>query len=512
MSKTKATRKTDLSKKDSRSQSMSHATPAPFSYEELREISIQISASQFRAPETTRLTLMEVHPWRLHAYWNIAEADLADARASLPADADLDLPLILRFTDLSAQQGEPTPDQHFDIEVEGLRNNWYVDLWQDGRRYSAQLGLRTTDGKMIPLARSKEVELPRATPSSELVFKQLEVRTPLPLDFDIPETGSDHGEHLLQNLFPKRLPLDEEFPELTPEVPDIEFDEPECPASKSVADALEYRPVPLRPEQPLTDHSHTAQLSPPEVPALPEVREFPLVDNSEIAPYSIQAKQEKARLLDEIEMELPHAAEELISPTNVELTPQPLPFLNSEPELRHSTLPSKATLEPSSHIGAPDLSVAQAPGDKPEFMQRGFPEVMPNRDADFAAHERPVPVELQSEVPMAANTPHAHSMMTQEAAPEQFGTASGPAPRPVIALEDELGNALFSYGRGESGLEANAELHLHGKLNSDHVLSLFGEQVDVDAQGNFSVRLKLDRGPALAALLYGQRNRTEGHN
>ena len=110
---------------------------------------------------------------------------------------------------------------------------------------------------------------------------------------------------------------------------------------------------------------------------------------------------------------------------------------------------------------------------------------------------------------MVANTPAADGSMTEEVVPEQTTTVSGPAPRPVIALEDMLGNTFFSYAGGEPALEIKAELHLHGKLKADSMLSLLGAQVQVDPQGNFSVRLKLDSGPALSALLYGQRNRTE---
>ena len=89
--------------------SQTTSTPTPFSFQELRDIGIQISASWFRAPEATRLTLMEVHPWRLHAYWNIAEADMAAALRSLPANTE-EHALVLRFTDLSPQRGGITPD------------------------------------------------------------------------------------------------------------------------------------------------------------------------------------------------------------------------------------------------------------------------------------------------------------------------------------------------------------------------------------------------------------------
>lgn len=521
--------KTVSTREDERSQRMLHgaphppvsettSTPTPFSFQELRDIGIQISASWFRAPGATRLTLMEVHPWRLHAYWNIAEADMATALASLPAGAE-EPALVLRFTDLSTQRGGITPDYSFDIEVQELRNNWYVDLWQDGRCYSAQLGLRTTDGDIISLARSNEVALPRAMPSSELDFKQIEVRTPLPLDLNLPETVPEHGVHLLKNLFPRGRPLVEEFPELEPEAPDITLDEPECPALMRAATAPADSPALHQPEQELIDYSHAAP-----VPILTEETEFPQIDSGEIDLFRLQAKKEKARLLAEIGMEMPPVAEETISPADVDLTPQPLPVFKGETELPQSTLYSEPTLESSTQLVDLDTSEAQ-PRDlvaRSQLLQGGFPEVMPDRDTDFAEPELPLPIAetgawqghpvpfgFRGKVAMPANTTHADGSMAEEAVPEQTTAVSGPAPRPVIALEEILGNTFFSYGRGESTLEINAELHLHGKLRADSVLSLLSEQVHVDSQGNFSVRLKLDSGPALSMLVYGQRNRTE---
>jgi hypothetical protein len=554
MNSKKLTRKPISSKKNQGPQGMFHdastppvretaSTPAPFSYQELREINIQISASWFRAPEVTHLTLMEVHPWRLHAYWNIAAADMAAARGRLPTDA-AEPSLILRFTDLSAQRGKNIANHRFDIEVQGLTNSWYVDLWQDGRRYSAQLGLRTQDGDMISLASSNEVVLPLASPSSELDFKQLEVRSPLPLDLPqdryAPATVSDSGDHLLQNLFPGGPPLDERFPEFESNVSDTkQFEEPECPALMRAIDALADCPEPFKPELELIDYVHAFRPL-----TLTQDTEFPQIKNSEINPYGIQAKKEKDRLLSKIKIELPPMAEETVSPADMDHTSQPFPLFKSEPELPHNTLlseplsskplsskpqlsepqPDEPALESSTPPGGLDTAEAQGPGARSDVLHEGFPEVMSESNPDFSEHESPVPIaetgvgqaglapfELQDDEIVEANTSQAHHPMADTAVVAQPGAVSGSAPRPVIALEEVLGNALFSYGRGKSGIEVTAELHLHGTLESDSVLSLLGEQVHVDAQGNFSVRLKLDRGPALSTLLYGQRKRPEDH-
>lgn len=555
MNSKKLTRKPISSKRNQGPQRMSRdasappvsetaSTPAPFSYQELREINIQISASWFRAPEVTHLTLMEVHPWQLHAYWNITAADMAAVRAGLPADAE-EPSLILRFTDLSAQQGEDITNHHFDIKVQGLTNSWYVDLWQDGRRYSAQLGLRTQDGDMISLASSNEVVLPLATPSSELDFKQLEVRSPLPLDLrqdrNVPETVSDNGDHLLQDLFPGGPPLDERFPEFESKVSDVKpLEEPECPALMRVIDALADCPEPFKPELELIDYVHALRPL-----TLTEDTEFPQIKNSEINPYGLQAKKEKDRLLSKIKIELPPMAVETVSPADMDHTPQPFPLFKSESELPHSTLlsepqsskpqsskpqpsepqPSEPALKSATQPGGLHTAEAQGPDARSDVLHEGFPEVMSDRNPDFSEPESPVPIaetgagqaglapfEFQDDETVEADTSQAHRTMAETAAVEQPRGVSGSAPRPVIALEEILGNTLFSHDRGKSGIKVTSELHLHGTLESDSVLSLFGEQVQVDAQGNFSVRLKLDRGPALSTLLYGQRKRPEDHH
>ena len=500
------------------------ATPAPFSARELREISIQLSASWFRAPVATNLTLMEVNPWRLHAYWNIAAADMAAAQASLPGDAE-EPALILRFTDLSARPGKKLPAEHFDIEVQGLTNNWYVDLWQDGRRYSAQLGLRTADGDMIPLASSKEAALPRAAPSSELDFRQLESRAPLPLEFNIPDTVSDDGEHLLQNLFPGRRPPDERFPEFAPEVADIGVDESECPVPRQVANALADRPVPFRSGWEQTDYVRASR-----PPVFVEDTEFPQIETDEMAPYSVLARREETRLLNEIEKELPPVAEATISPRQMDLTPQPLPIFKREPERNRRSLPSEPEPgEPGPGETAPESSQQalafpatearpRKPGATGPVRQGGFPEVMPHRSTDLvepwlsisisetlAGQAGPVPFVFQDKAGTVTGVTQVQRALVEKAGSEPPGNHPEPAPHPVIALEEVLGKTLSSYARGEPEFELSSELHLHGRLDPGRVLSLFGKQVQVDAEGNFSVRLKLDSGPALAALLYGQR-------
>jgi hypothetical protein len=89
---------------------------------------------------------------------------------------------------------------------------------------------------------------------------------------------------------------------------------------------------------------------------------------------------------------------------------------------------------------------------------------------------------------------------------------AGPAPKPVVALEEAIAAAFFSATTDATGLSLSVQLELSGQSCSDHVLALFGESVHVDEQGRFCVRIKLDKSPQLAALLRAQhKNNLEGH-
>jgi hypothetical protein len=89
---------------------------------------------------------------------------------------------------------------------------------------------------------------------------------------------------------------------------------------------------------------------------------------------------------------------------------------------------------------------------------------------------------------------------------------AGPAPRPVVALEETIAESFFSSTNDKADLSLSVQLELSGESSSDQVLTLFGEAVHVDEQGHFSVRLKLDKSPQLAALLRAQRkSNLEGH-
>ena len=295
--------------------------PQPFSAAELRQISADVTAQWFRPVEARRLTLMEIDPWSVHAYWNATEDELAAARSSLPGDGR-NAALVLRFTDLSRRSADTaSPHQHFDIEVQQARNNWYIGLWRDARHYSAELGLRAPNGAFAAVARSNEVVTPRAGPSPELDFRHMEVRAPRVVQVQRAARGTDQSDLLLRDLFPKRLLPEDDYPVIVADRAGFILDEPEFPHLAADSSAEEG------PGDLSAVPSAAVESAGSAGDALMADRaEFPMIAAAEIEPYRAVARTAKARVMTGIGSRLPPVMEETVSPTDVDLQPQPLPL------------------------------------------------------------------------------------------------------------------------------------------------------------------------------------------
>jgi hypothetical protein len=293
---------------------------APFTAAELRQVSTHITTQWFLPVEGNRLTLMEVDPWRVHAYWNVAEAKLAAARSSL-ADGGPDAALVLRFTDLSP--GTPDlapPHPRFDIEVQQARNNWYIGLWRDAKHYSAELGLRAADGAFVALVRSNEVSTPRAGASPEIDFRHLEVRPPRALEAQRAVSGAFPSDELLRDLFPRRLPPVDDYPFAVAEPSGVVVEEPPFPVLGRARDDVGPADV----SWDGAGAGQTAAAS-PDAAAGTGNDFFPRIPAAEIDPYRAIARGEKASVLARIGVPLPPLAAETVAPA-VDLEPQPLPI------------------------------------------------------------------------------------------------------------------------------------------------------------------------------------------
>lgn len=267
---------------------------SPFTTEELRKISGEISLRNLPVLIASHLELMAIDPWNIHAYWHIQASELAKCRARFAGNG-LSAKLVLRFNDVSPKQGPNSVHDQFDIEVTDDSSSWYVNLWRDGKHYTAEIGLRTDEGIFEALATSNEVVTPRAYPSADLDFYLVEAHTPI-----MPESATaiiprGTNDDLLRNLFPQRLLTGGEFPliELDTFAPD--------------PDALAF---------PDLDEAERENVE--------DTRDFPLLDQQELEKYGSLAREAIQQILTDSELpalEEPPAG--MVAPSGIEFNTQP---------------------------------------------------------------------------------------------------------------------------------------------------------------------------------------------
>jgi hypothetical protein len=84
---------------------------------------------------------------------------------------------ILRFYDTGGpSDAEGRDSSGFDVDVQLEAMNWYVHVWKPARSYIVELGLKTAQGKFIPIARSNGARLAPALPSENREVRYLLVR------------------------------------------------------------------------------------------------------------------------------------------------------------------------------------------------------------------------------------------------------------------------------------------------------------------------------------------------
>jgi len=296
--------------------------PEPFTAEELRRISGEISSYHQAPAQATRLELMEIDPWNLHAYWHIEPDDLAAGRADLGnGNADL----VLRFSDISPRDDDiSAPQPGFDIAVSEEGNSWYVSLWRDAKRYSAVIGLRAGDGAFLSLARSNEIATPRGGPSPDLDFRQVEARSPSIYQAVPPGAGAPPSELLLRDLFPQRSSFPEEFPLVaaTPYPPSP--DEPAFPSLAAARPGAADRDLSaLESSEAFEPVSVTVDAQAGEEPF--DGTGFPMIEATEVDRYRGLARQIEQEVLAGTPP-LPTVAIEAVAPADLEFEPRPLPI------------------------------------------------------------------------------------------------------------------------------------------------------------------------------------------
>jgi len=117
-------------------------------------------------PEESRIVLMDIDPYSLHAYWEITHSDKERILKQLLKHSRPPKQII-RFYDVTyIQFNGKNAHSHFDIEVNRNRGNWYVDLWSPHKSLCVEIGMKSFRGDFYPISRSNYIETPRAYQSS----------------------------------------------------------------------------------------------------------------------------------------------------------------------------------------------------------------------------------------------------------------------------------------------------------------------------------------------------------
>jgi hypothetical protein len=477
-----------------------------FSQQELRGLSFEISARWFAREPSPRLTLSVVHPRRIHAYWHITAAMMKQAMMATKAPQVM----VIRFTDLTlGQKKQSIKETTFDIEVDGLDNNWYVDLWEPGKRYAAELGLRDADNALYVFVRSNEIQVPRAEPSPALEFNLAQYKGARPLAESLITEVSESKESTYSVArLTKLLPTFRSFPEGQAGTHDQNLNEPEFPAApltrvpswnqepaldeemtatKRASYGTEFPTIQIDPDD-ISSTSATSDDSPIDFKAVPELPDIDLqidpqkVSQSYLAFASSLAEELAAEASDS------ETTENLVDGQELSMA-----SLNKYFPMAHVDFGSDVVTNIEGDIGhlADQAMLSPQTGSTPEqdaLPTRSFPQIdIDELEAYQQAGER-----LESSLTAA------HSQ-----------APAGPAPKPVVALEEAIADSFFSASAAEKRSSLAVQLELSGESGTDQILTLFGKPVEVDDQGRFSVRVELEKGPSLAELLRAHRKKTE---
>jgi uncharacterized protein len=147
----------------------------------------------------TRLVLLPVDPYLIHAYWEVAPEKLNEA--------------MLRFY-------RSKPLDYFDVPVDLQSRNWYIHLWRPEESLYADLLLKKDDGTLISLVRSRVIHMPPAQPKMsieqhfmrvEATERRAEIVPPPPQLAAKPIDAAEIVRETLKNVYASRVWRSKQF-------------------------------------------------------------------------------------------------------------------------------------------------------------------------------------------------------------------------------------------------------------------------------------------------------------
>jgi hypothetical protein len=116
----------------------------------------------------SRVILLPVEPYLIHAYWEVTHSDIEKAKQWLGNDYRSSQ-AVLRFYDITNIIFDGTnAHSTFDVDIDLQSRNWYIDLWSPDKSYFVDLGFKTRDGFFLPVIRSNIARTPCAWPAPEV--------------------------------------------------------------------------------------------------------------------------------------------------------------------------------------------------------------------------------------------------------------------------------------------------------------------------------------------------------
>jgi len=140
---------------------------------------MQIEASKFQLPFGTehisrtinlplgygkdRIIAITRDPWWIFVYWEVTLQRQEAVRRQMESRGEHFERSILRIYDVTGVRDfkSANANAYFDISLEDMAWNWYLDVGGPGRSWCVELGLLSREGAFYPIVRSNVVRTPR---------------------------------------------------------------------------------------------------------------------------------------------------------------------------------------------------------------------------------------------------------------------------------------------------------------------------------------------------------------
>ena len=127
---------------------------------------------QFRFPSgygDNKIVLLARDPWWIFAYWEILKNKEEEVIGRIRSSGDSPQKHILRVYDITdVNFNGKNAHSYFDIELNSLATNWYINVNLPERTWIVDIGIVTNKGDFHALARSNIIKTPRFGMSDQL--------------------------------------------------------------------------------------------------------------------------------------------------------------------------------------------------------------------------------------------------------------------------------------------------------------------------------------------------------